>query len=47
VLDFLKPVRNSEDQQVAADPRRIIVVQAPPFTAQLVKARTGMDELRC
>ena len=46
VFNFLKPVANPEDQQVAADPRRITVVQAPPFAPQLVKARLGLDELR-
>ena len=37
VFNFLKPVANPEDQQIAADPWRITVVQAPPFATQLVK----------
>jgi len=46
VLDLLKPECNAKDQQIAADPRRIILVLAPPFTAQLVKACIGLNELR-
>jgi hypothetical protein len=46
MFEFLKPVPNPKDQQVAADPRRIIVVEASPFAAQIVRARAGLDELR-
>ena len=45
MFNFLKPIANPEDQQIAADPRRITVVQAPPFAPQLVGARAGQDEL--
>jgi len=47
VFNFLKPVANPEDQQIVADPRRITVVEAPPFAPQLIRPRVGQDELWC
>ena len=32
-LDLLKPVTERENKQVAADPRRVAVMQPPPFAA--------------
>ena len=37
MFDFLKPVSKSKDEEVATDPRRITVVQPPPFATQLLK----------
>ena len=46
VLDFLKPVSESKDKQIAADPWRITVVQPAPFETQFLKSeRTDAIEL--
>ena len=37
VFDFLKPVADAADQQVAADPRRLAAVKPPPFAAELIE----------
>ena len=39
VRDFLKPVPECKDKQVAADPRRFTVVEPPPFAPQRLKAK--------
>ena len=39
VFDFLKPVADPADQQVATDPWRLAVVKPPPFAAQFIKCR--------
>jgi hypothetical protein len=35
--DLLKPVTKSENQEIAADPRRLPVIEPPPFTPQSLK----------
>jgi hypothetical protein len=39
VLDFLKPVTEGKDKQVATDPRRFAVVEPPPFACDYVPDR--------
>jgi hypothetical protein len=46
VRDLLPPVGYAEDQQVAADPGRVIVVETLPFATQLVQACDRLNELR-
>jgi hypothetical protein len=36
--DFLKSVPERKDKQIAADPRRLSVVETPPFAPQLFEA---------
>jgi hypothetical protein len=36
--DFLKSVTERKDQQVATDPRRLTVVEPPPFAPQFLEA---------
>jgi len=38
VLNLLKPVSESEDKEIATDPRRITVVQPTPFETQFLKS---------
>jgi hypothetical protein len=38
VRDFLKSVTEGKNKQVATDPRRFTVVEAPPFAPQVLKA---------
>src|ERR1700732_897142 len=38
VRNFLKPVTEGKDKQVAADPRRSTVVEPPPFAPQVLEA---------
>jgi hypothetical protein len=38
VFDFLESVAERKDQEIATDPRRITVVQPPPFTTQFLEA---------
>jgi hypothetical protein len=38
VRDFLKPISECKDKQVATDPRRFTVVEPPPFAPQLLEA---------
>ena len=38
MFDFLNPVTEREDKEVAADPRRFAVVQSPPFATQPFEA---------
>ena len=45
-FDFLKPVTERKDKEVATDPRRITVVQSAPFETQFLKSeRTEAIEL--
>ena len=37
MLDFLEPVANSPDQQVATDPWRLAAIKPSPFAAQLIE----------
>ena len=37
LLELLEPVTQREDEQVAAEPRRIAMAQPPPFVAQLLE----------
>jgi len=46
MFDFLKSVGNAKNQQIAADPRRLITIQAAPLAPQLIEARVSADELR-
>jgi len=46
LFDFLKPVSESKDKEIATDPRRVTVVQPSPFETQLLKSeRTDAIEL--
>src|SRR5580704_10733295 len=46
VRDFLKSVTEGKDKQVAADPRRLAVVEPPPFAPQFLEAeRTNAIDL--
>jgi hypothetical protein len=46
VFDFLKPVSEAKDKEIAADPWRITVVQLAPFDPQRLKSeRTKAIEL--
>jgi hypothetical protein len=38
VGDFLKPLTEREDKQVATDPRRFSMVEPPPFAPQFLEA---------
>jgi hypothetical protein len=38
VRDFLAPVAEGKDKEVAADPRRFSVIEPPPFAPQVLKA---------
>ena len=38
LFDFLKPVSESKDKEIATDPRRITVIQPSPFETQLLKS---------
>ena len=38
MLDLLEPVTQREDEQVAAEPRRIAVMQPPPFKPQFLES---------
>jgi len=38
VFDFLKSVTECKDKEVAADPRRLAVVQSPPLKTQFLEA---------
>jgi len=40
VLEFLEPVPDPPDQQVAADPWRLAVIKPPPFAAQVIDTGT-------
>jgi hypothetical protein len=43
MLDFLEPVPDPPDQQVAADPWRLAVIKPPPFAAELIEAGACRD----
>jgi hypothetical protein len=46
LFNFLKPVSESKDKEIATDPRRITGVQPSPFETQLLKSeRTEAIEL--
>ena len=46
MFDFLKPVSESKDKEIATDPRRITVIQSSPFETQFLKSeRTDAIEL--
>jgi hypothetical protein len=38
LFDFLKPVSESKDKEMATDPRRITVVHPSPFETELLKS---------
>ena len=39
MLDLLEPVTERENEQVATEPRRIAVMQPPPFKPQLLETK--------
>jgi hypothetical protein len=46
LFDFLKPISESKDKEIATDPRRITVVQPSPFETKLLGSeRTDAIEL--
>jgi hypothetical protein len=46
LFDFLKPVSESKDKEIATDPRGITVIQPSPFQTQFLKSeRTDAIEL--